>query len=130
MPKHDAGGWDMDNKKQSITNGEDIPTLKEDILRYVPHEQRNGRLTAQWNITSETKFSAMKENPTIVHHLNCFKVFINATNITEIVQEKAGFYMFSHYKYTSHNAAHCELNSCLQTLTKTASGFDLGAQTV
>eukprot|EP00957_Ditylum_brightwellii_P038840 2936074-Ditylum_brightwellii.AAC.1 len=65
--------WDKKSKKQSITNREDIPTLKEDLLRYVPHEWRNRRLTAQWNITSDTKFSAIIENPAIVHHLNRFK---------------------------------------------------------
>eukprot|EP00957_Ditylum_brightwellii_P140021 10669411-Ditylum_brightwellii.AAC.1 len=122
--------WDVKSKKQSITNGEDIPTLKEDLLRYVPHERRNGCLTAQWNITSETKFSKMKENPVIVHHLNCFKVFINATNITEIIQKKAGFYLFSHHKYTSRDSALYEMNSHLQAQTKAAGGFNLGAQTV
>eukprot|EP00957_Ditylum_brightwellii_P170082 12946369-Ditylum_brightwellii.AAC.1 len=57
--------WDEKSKKQSITNGEDIPRMKEDLLQYVPHERRNGQLTVQWNITSETKFSAMNENPAI-----------------------------------------------------------------
>eukprot|EP00957_Ditylum_brightwellii_P020621 1555050-Ditylum_brightwellii.AAC.1 len=104
--------------------------LKEDLLRYILHERRNGRLTAQWNITSETKFSKMKENQVIVHRLNYFKSFINATNITEIVQEKAGFYLFSHHKYTSCNSAHYKVNSWLQEQTNSAGGFDLGAQTV
>eukprot|EP00957_Ditylum_brightwellii_P206634 15349312-Ditylum_brightwellii.AAC.1 len=30
--------WDAKSKKQSISYGKDIPMLKEDLLRYVPHE--------------------------------------------------------------------------------------------
>eukprot|EP00957_Ditylum_brightwellii_P195975 14931754-Ditylum_brightwellii.AAC.1 len=80
--------WDKKSRMQSIINREDIPNLKGDLLQYVFHEQRKSRLIAQLNITSKTKFSDMKETPAIVNHLNRFKVFRNATNITEIVQEK------------------------------------------
>eukprot|EP00957_Ditylum_brightwellii_P070042 5319752-Ditylum_brightwellii.AAC.2 len=50
--------WDAKSKKQSITCGKDIPALKEDLLRYDPHEHQNGRLTA--NLCPVSKGSKME----------------------------------------------------------------------
>eukprot|EP00957_Ditylum_brightwellii_P070041 5319752-Ditylum_brightwellii.AAC.1 len=72
----------------------------------------------------------MKDNPVISHHLEQFNIFVNDMHITEIVKEKAGFYLYSHHKFTSHDSAHYEMNSCLQAQNNLSGGFDLGAQMV
>eukprot|EP00957_Ditylum_brightwellii_P052172 3955452-Ditylum_brightwellii.AAC.1 len=72
----------------------------------------------------------MKDNPVVSHRLNSFNIFINATHITEIVQEIAAFYLYSHHKYTSRDSAHYKMNSRLQEQNNLSGGFDLGVQTV
>eukprot|EP00957_Ditylum_brightwellii_P149074 11351275-Ditylum_brightwellii.AAC.1 len=55
--------WGSQWRKQTITTGAKLPTEREELQLFVPHEHRNDRLLAQWKLSSKASFYSIKHHP-------------------------------------------------------------------
>eukprot|EP00957_Ditylum_brightwellii_P169649 12912627-Ditylum_brightwellii.AAC.1 len=79
--------WSEDDSVQSLTNGKDLPYLRNDLVVYCPHVKRKHCLESSWNISSDVALATMKENTAFMTHLNINHVFINMTKLTTAKQD-------------------------------------------
>eukprot|EP00957_Ditylum_brightwellii_P192438 14651154-Ditylum_brightwellii.AAC.1 len=104
--------WGSQSRKQTITTGTDLPTEREELQLYVPHEQAS--------------FYSIKRHSKVRQHMERFKIYMNPTCITEETSEMLGWFYKSHHKFTSRDEAHAELTLQLDTNAP----FDIRAHNV
>ena len=93
--------WNLDNRTRSITKGEDLQEMKEQLEEYCPHDRKLKKLTTQWHLTSHARFYDIKNNVAVMAHLRRFNMFINLTNITAKSVSTFGWFFLSHPHFTS-----------------------------
>eukprot|EP00957_Ditylum_brightwellii_P126242 9624305-Ditylum_brightwellii.AAC.1 len=74
--------WAEENNPQGLTNGKDLPYLRDDLEVYCPHLKRKNSLETSWNISSDVNLNTMKENHAFMTHLMANQIFINVMKLT------------------------------------------------
>eukprot|EP00957_Ditylum_brightwellii_P104353 7948017-Ditylum_brightwellii.AAC.2 len=105
--------WADADLLQGLTNGKDLPYLRDDLVVYCPHVKRKTRLETMWNLASEVTLQTMKKNRAFMQQLAVHKIFINVTTLTTVKREVWVWCAMSHPNQTCRDEAKAELNTRL-----------------
>eukprot|EP00957_Ditylum_brightwellii_P006226 471851-Ditylum_brightwellii.AAC.1 len=109
-----------------ITTGAELPTEREELQLFVPHEHRNDCLLTQWKLSSEASFYSIKRHPKVRQHMERFRIYMSPTRITKEASETLGWFYKLHHKFMSRDEAHTKLTLRLDT----DAPFDIRAHNV
>eukprot|EP00957_Ditylum_brightwellii_P054883 4160117-Ditylum_brightwellii.AAC.1 len=102
--------WLVTNSLQGLSNGKDLPYLRNNLFVYCPHVKHKNRLEAMWYLSSDVKLETMKENRAFMQHLKTHHIFINVTTLTTAERDLWVWCTISHPSQTCRDKATDELN--------------------
>eukprot|EP00957_Ditylum_brightwellii_P019065 1435090-Ditylum_brightwellii.AAC.1 len=87
---------------QSITAGADLPSERQNLQKYIPHDRSKTALNSKWQITLQSCFFEIKNDTSSILHLEKYKVYMNTTNISYRNHQIQGFDLHVHHCRQQH----------------------------
>eukprot|EP00957_Ditylum_brightwellii_P110049 8394293-Ditylum_brightwellii.AAC.1 len=102
--------WSVTDSLQGLSNGKDLPYLRNNLVVYCPHVKQRNCLETILHLSLGVKLETMKENRAFMQHLQTHRIFINVTALTMAERDIWVWCTILHPNQTCRDKATDELN--------------------